>query len=270
VPAEAAASQAGVAPEAATSQAGVAAESGASAAAPASRPTLLGPGEQPPPVYRTRLPPSRILTYEVHNGFLRGTGELRWRGETDRYRLELEARVAGLTLLRQSSEGGIDAAGLAPVRFLDRRARRSAQAANFRRDLGTITFSGPATEWPLLPGSQDRLSLFILLAAIAAGEPELRSEGARIVMVVAGARGDAAVWSFRCAGLESIDTGAGRVRALKFVRDARSEHDTSAEIWLDPELHYLPAHATLRNSAGAAEIDLLLQGIGPASTPSTP
>ena len=44
----------------------------------------------------------------------------------------------------QSSDGNLDGNGLAPVRFLDRRARRSAQAANFRRDVGTVTFSGLA------------------------------------------------------------------------------------------------------------------------------
>jgi hypothetical protein len=34
-------------------------------------------------------------------------------------------------------------------------------------------------------------------------------------------------------------------------------------MWLDPEHHFLPAHATLRNAAGASEYDLLLQGIDP-------
>jgi hypothetical protein len=150
---------------------------------------------------------------------------------------------------------------LAPVRFLDQRARRSRQAANFRRDVGKITFSGPATEWPLLPGSQDRLSFFLQLAGIVAGEPELRAEGAQIAMVVAGARGDAAVWTFRCLGLETIQTAAGATEALKFVRDGRSAYDTRAEVWLDPARHYLPAHATLRNSAGSSEYDLLLEGV---------
>ncbi len=237
------------------------AERPALSAGRASASALLLPGEEPPPTYRTRLPPALTLRYQVRSGFLRGSGELRWRPQGERYSLGLEADLAGLTLLRQSSEGEIDGHGLAPARFVDQRARRSRQAANFRRDAGTITFSGPATEWPLLPGSQDRLSFFIQLAAIAAAEPELRSEGARIQMVVAGARGDAAVWTFRCLGPEAIETGVGPVQALKFVRDARSMYDTRAEVWLDPARHYLPAHATLRNSAGTSEYDLLLDGI---------
>jgi hypothetical protein len=53
------------------------------------------------------------------------------------------------------------------------------------------------------------------------------------------------------------------VRAIKLVRDARSAYDTSAEIWLDPERSYLPAHATQRNGSGASEYDLLLERIDP-------
>jgi hypothetical protein len=232
-------------------------------AASAGAPTLPGADEEPPPVYRTALPPPATLRYQVRRGFLRGEGEIRWRPEGDRYRLVLEARIAGVTLLLQTSEGALDATGLAPVRFLDQRARRSAQAANFGRDAGRITFSGSSAEWPLLPGSQDRLSWMIQLAAIAAAQPGLLAEGGRISMAVAGARGDASVWTLRSAGSEAIETAAGTVHAVKLVREGRSAYDTSAEIWLDPERSYFPAHATLRNSGGASEYDLLLERIEP-------
>ena len=82
-------------------------------------------------------------------------------------------------------------------------------------------------------------------------------------MVVVGARGDASVWTLRYAGRETIETVAGRVNAVKLVREGRSAYDTSAEIWLDPERSYLPAHATLRNSGDASEYDLLLERIEP-------
>jgi hypothetical protein len=199
----------------------------------------------------------------VSRGVLRGTGTIRWQASGDRYRLALEAQVAGIALLRQTSEGGIDADGLAPIRFVDQRARRSAVAANFRRDDGRITFSGSAVEWPLLPGSQDRLSWMIQLAGIAAAEPELLVDGGRIAMVVVGARGDAGVWTLRYAGRETIEAASGTVHAVKLVREGRSAYDTSAEIWLDPERSYLPVHATLRNSTGASEYDLLLERIDP-------
>jgi hypothetical protein len=233
-------------------------------AASAAAPSFLAAGELPPPTYRTRLAPAATLRYQVRRGFLRGTGEIRWRPLGDSYQLVLEARIAGLTLLVQTSEGGIDATGLAPVRFVDQRARRAAQAANFRRDAGTITFSGPGVEWPLLAGSQDRLSWMVQLAGIAAAEPELLVEGGRITMVVVGARGEASVWTLRSAGVESVETAVGMVRAVKLVREGKSAYDSGAEIWLDPERDFLPAHATLRNSAGGSEYDLLLERVEPA------
>ncbi|MEO7057230.1 MAG: DUF3108 domain-containing protein [Caldimonas sp.] len=225
---------------------------------------LLAAGEQPPPVYRTQLPAPATLRYQVRSGFFRGTGEIRWRHDGDGYSLALEARIAGLTLLKLTSEGHIDAAGLAPVRFLDQRARRAPQAANFQREAGTITFSGPKTAWPLLAGTQDQLSWMIQLAAIAAAEPERLVEGGRITMVVVGARGDARVWTLRYAGLETVETAAGPVPAVKLVRDG-SAYDRGYEVWLDPAHSYLPAHVTQRNAAGGSELDLLLQSIEPAS-----
>ena len=227
--------------------------------------SLLTEGEQPPPVYRTRLPPSGTLRYQVRRGFLRGTGEIRWQSSDAGYRLVLEARIAGLLLLVQTSEGAIDANGLAPRRFLDQRARRLPQAANFRRDIDRITFSGPGVEWPLLPGSQDRLSWMIQLAGIAAAQPALLAEGGRISMVVIGARGEASVWTLRCEGHEDVETASGTVHAVKLVRQGHSLYDSNAEIWLDPARDFLPAHATLRNSAGAAEYDLLLERVEPPS-----
>ena len=175
--------------------------------------------------------------------------------------MRLEARLGAIVLLVQSSEGAIGAAGLAPRRFVDQRVRRAAQAANFDAASGRITFSGPQTTYPLYAGTQDRLSLFVQLAGIAAADPSRLVDGATFPMVVAGARGDAAVWNLRVAGREAVETASGVVQAVKFVREARSPSDTGAEIWLDPDRHYLPAHATLRNAAGVSEYDLLLEGV---------
>ena len=232
----------------------IAAPAGAAASAPAS----AGRRRCSPPAISRRpstAPSCRrrsTLHYEVRRGFLRGTGEIRWQPSGDAYRLVLEARIAGLTLLMQTSEGGIDANGLAPVRFLDQRARRSAQAANFRRDDGKVTFSGTGVEWPLLAGSQDRLSWMIQLAGIAAAEPRAArrrrpDHDGRRRRARRRRRLDPALRRPR----ERSRPSGATVHAVKLVREARSAYDTSAEIWLDPERSYLPAHATLRNSAGA-------------------
>lgn len=235
----------------------------ASAVASAASATFLAAGEQPPPTYRTVLPPPVTLRYEVRRGFFRGSGEIRWQPAGDRYELHLDARVAGITLLSQTSQGAIGAIGIEPARFLDQRARRATQAANFKRDSATITFSGPATEWPLLAGTQDRLSWMMQLVGIVAADPERATDGATISMVLVGARGEAAVRTLRYAGRDNAETAFGSVPALKFVVAGRSAYDTGYEIWLDPARGFLPVHATARNGAGESEFDLLLERTEP-------
>lgn len=230
---------------------------------PAASQPLLPAGERP--VYRTRLPPPATLRYQVRSGFLRGTGEIRWRREGEGYGIVLEARIAGLTLLKWSSDGRIDEAGLAPTRFLDQRARRAPQAANFQRESGKVTFSGPPAEWPLYAGMQDELSWMIQLAGIAAAEPALLVDSGRITLVVVGARGEARVWNVRYAGRENVETASATIHAVKFVRDRDGPYDRSYEIWLDPANGYLPAHVTRRNADGSSDFDILLDRIDPAS-----
>ena len=223
---------------------------------------LLAAGERPPPTYRTLLPAPAILRYELRRGILRGTGEIRWRPAGDRYALQFEARLAGLTLLAQSSQGELGAHGLAPVRFVDQRARKAARAVNFSRDSNTISFSGSSAQWPLFAGSQDRLSWMIQLGGIVAADPALASSG-RISMVLVSARGEASVRNARFAGRENAETATGSVPTLKFVIDGHSAYDGSFEIWLDPARGYLPARAVSRGASGDAEFELLLQRADP-------
>ena len=236
---------------------------------PATRPaapTVDAPapaGDEAIPHYRTRMPPAITLRYEMHRGILRGIGDLSWRPQGDHYELRFEGRVAGLAVLTQVSAGGFDAAGVAPERFTDQRLRRSATAANFQRAAGKITFSGPATEFVLRDGAQDRLSWMVQLAAIVAAEPHLSTPGAKVVMYVVGSHGDADVWSFRCIGPEAVETGAGTVDAIKFVREPREAYDTTVQVWLDPHRHDLPARATQKSGPNDEGFDLRLQEVIP-------
>lgn len=225
-------------------------------------PTFLAAGEAAPPTYRTLLPGPVTLRYELRRGVFRGDGEIRWRPAGRSYALQFEARLAGLTLLSQSSQGELDANGLAPVRFVDQRARKAARAVNFSRDTGTISFSGSTARWPLLAGSQDRLSWMIQLGGIVAANPALAGSG-RIAMVLVSSRGEAAVRTARFAGKENAETATGKVAALKFVVDGHSAYDDSFEIWLDPVRGYLPARAVSRSHTGEAEFELLLQRADP-------
>lgn len=235
----------------------------ASAAAEASAAALDSPPlrqpERPVPVYKTRIPPLTTIEYEIRRGGLSGTGELSWRPASGHYEARLAASIAGFTLLTQISQGGFDAAGLAPTRFTDQRVRKAARAANFQRDAGKITFSGPRDEYALAAGSQDRLSWMIQLPAVIAGEPKRAASGGEVVLYIAGARGDVDLWDLRSSGIETIETPSGALQTVKFTRTPRTARDTLAEVWLDPKRHYLPVRARLTQSDSDGALDLVLR-----------
>ena len=96
------------------------------------------------------------------------------------------------------------------------------------------------------------------LAAIVAAEPQLATPGAKVVMQVTGARGDAGVWVFRCLGLESVDTRAGALDALTFVREPREAYDSTVQVWLDPARQHLPVRATQKTGGSDEGLELRL------------
>ncbi|HET9644316.1 MAG TPA: DUF3108 domain-containing protein [Burkholderiaceae bacterium] len=208
------------------------------------------------PIYPTHLPPSLSWRYGVTRGSAQGQADLVWRRDGDRYEAGLQVDGAAGPL-QWHSHGEIDTAGVAPVRFVDQRARRAAQAANFRRGQGRITYSGSAAELPLMPGSQDRLSWLLQLAGIAQAQPQRWNLGERIVLHVSGARADADAWSFEVAGREALELPAGKVEALKLVREPGRPYDIRAEVWLDPERHHMPVRVRMTN--GQARFEMILQ-----------
>ncbi len=129
------------------------------------------------PIYRTVLPPAFAFGYDLRRGSSSGSGELKWRPQGERYESRFVGASEGVPLLAWESVGGFDAAGLAPARYTDRRRGRGAQAANFRRDAGKVTFSGPAVEHALPPGAQDRLSWMLQSRGHRGGRAGTRRAG---------------------------------------------------------------------------------------------
>jgi len=207
------------------------------------------------PVYATRLPVAGRWRYQLQRGLASGEADLSWIPSADgRYEVRLEGRIAGMTVLDWVSQGAVDAHGLAPERFSIRRRGRDQQAANFQRDAGKITFSGPTHELPLLPGVQDRLGWLLQLGAVIDAAPDRFGRGSRVVLMVVGARGGAEVWAFSVEGADPLE---GRP-ALKLVREARRPRDTRVDIWLDPARSHLPMRALLTQPEGGPPLELKL------------
>jgi len=215
------------------------------------------------PVYRTVLPPAFAFAYELRRGASSGSGELSWQPQGEHYRARFAAMSGGAPLLAWDSTGGFDDAGIAPARYTDRRRDRGTQAANFRRELGKVTYSGPAVEHALPPGAQDRLSWMLQLAAIAAAEPALVGPGGRVSFLVVGARGDADVWTFLHRGEETLALAEGSTATVRLLREPGRAFDTRAEVWLAPARHYLPVRARLSNASESEALLLVLREVLP-------
>lgn len=235
----------------------------ASASEGVAEPPRIGPALPPAPAYRTRIPPPARIVYRLSRGLIVGTGELDWRPQAGGYQLRLDGKLPLIgTLITQTSRGRFDAAGLAPERHTDKRLRRGEQAASFQRPLGLVTFSGGAAALPIAPGLQDRLSVMLQLAAVAAAGPQPPPAGQELQIAVAGARGDSALWALRYEGVQPVETPDGPVRAWHYLRQPALPHDTRAEFWLDPARHFLPVRVRLTDGSGDP-LELLLESTSP-------
>jgi Protein of unknown function (DUF3108) len=204
------------------------------------------PGAERVPVFATQLPPSFTLQYRLQRGLISAGAELRWQQGDGAYTLALQTRAFGAKSLAWTSQGAVDAYGLAPVRFAEVRRGREQRAVNFQRDKGLVSFSGPQLQYPIVPGMQDRVSWMVQLAAIVAANPPLALPGAQVPMMVVGTRGDAEVWTFTVIDVTALDMPGGVVsNAVHFRREPRRAYDAQTDVWLDPARHHLPVRARL-------------------------
>lgn len=214
--------------------------------------------------YATRLPGPAGLEFELRYGFLSGSGRLDWQPPKDgRYRAQLVGSALGMTLLSWVSEGGVDAAGLAPRRFAERRLKRAEETVEFERTTGRIRYlKQPPVEWPLPVGAQDRLSWMLQLPAILEANPALRRPGSEITLPVTGSRGGAVPWTFVVQGREPLTLIDGRVAdALHLRRAPRPGSEVSGEAWLDPAREHLPVRVRLSSADGGNALELRLRGM---------
>jgi hypothetical protein len=213
------------------------------------------------PVYPVRLPPPARLAYTLRSGMLRGSGQLHWAPAGDGYRLTLEGTVFGMSVLSWTSEGRLDASGLVPRRFTDKRLNRDPRIANFDHDRRRITYAGRSDERPLFEGAQDRLSWMVQLPAILLADASLQAVGRRVALYVSGARADAGVWAFEAQGREALDLPGARVPdALHLIRVSRKDGDNQADAWLDPARGLLPVRARFSDGDGGDVTDFVLSG----------
>ena len=249
-------------------------EPGPVAAAPPLPPLVTGP--ESPPVAKApevspataeqrtlsvKVPPPIRLSYavtaEVKHLNYQANGEMSWTHDGSQYEAQASVKMFLIGGRSQTSRGRITSAGLAPTRFGDK--VRNEQAAHFDAEQGKVTFSANTPDAVLLPGMQDRLSVFMQLASLVAADPTQFGPGTRITVPTVGPR-DAETWVFVVDGPEELALAQGPLPTLKFTRAPRTEFDTRVELWLAPGIHYLPARIRITQSQGDF-VDQQLTGV---------
>jgi hypothetical protein len=191
------------------------------------------------------VPPSADLSYKIDarkKGIsLGGEAQVSWRVSNGAYSASSTARATFLgKILDNRTEGAIDAFGLAPSVFHEKRFRKDATTATFDRAARIITFNDGKMNYPLLGGEQDRASAQWQLAAVARAAPDKFVPGSEWKFFVAGRR-DAEVWTFRVQARENIMTGMGSMATVHFVKvPAPESTGQHIDLWLAPGHEWYP------------------------------
>ncbi|VXB62833.1 DUF3108 domain-containing protein [Massilia sp. 9I] len=220
----------------------------------------LGPaGAQDSPAAVKRafeLPPSADLHYELQarqRGFgLKGEAIVTWRAGDGKYSVNADSKVAVLgTITEDRSSGAVDAYGLAPAEFVEKRIRKDPTTATFDREAKALRFSESKQVYPLKGGEQDRASITWQLAAVARGAGEKFKPGSEWPFFVAGRR-DAETWVFKVVKREKVRTGLGEVDAILVSRQPLADKkDQTLDVWLAPQHEWYPVK--LRYADGEKE-----------------
>ena len=218
--------------------------------------TAEGTGSPQPPA--VRIPAPVRLGFDVAGqakGFqYSARAELLWQHDGQQYQARQEISELFLGSRAQTSVGEITPLGLQPRRFGDR--SRSEQAAHFDFAQGRVTFSANTPPATVAPGAQDRLSVFLQLGALLSAAPERFAVGTRISIPTVSARA-ADTWTFTVEGEETLELPIGTVQAVQLQRLPRRDYDQKAQVWLAPELGYLPVRIRITQTSGDfAELSL--------------
>lgn len=217
---------------------------------------LQGAFAQPAPArYKVNLPPSAELAYTINakqRGIaVDGDATVRWTHGGNKFTITSEARAMIIgKILDSRSEGSVDAHGLVPQSFTEKRFRKGTVTTSFDRDARLIRFSKSQETHPIMGGEQDRISAIWQLVSIARGAQARIKPGVEWRFVVAG-QSDAESWTFKVVKQEKIATQAGEMNTVHISRAARpGSRDQQLDIWLAPSMEWYPVRLRFSDDNG--------------------
>ncbi|MGN6318884.1 DUF3108 domain-containing protein [Trinickia sp.] len=209
---------------------------------------------------RFSVPPSGNLHYNTfYNGVENAPGTIRWTSDGGRYEMVVSVPLPFLGTFSYESSGRIDAFGLAPERYVEKRGRRPEEVTTFDRAAKRIGFTRTSTTLALPEGAQDRFSMVMQLASLVRGDPETYKAGVTRAFYVAD-DDSGELWPIETIGDESIRTPEGFLAARHFMRLPRHDGDRRRiDVWLAPSLGWLPARI-VQTEPNGTQIELLWRG----------
>ncbi len=218
------------------------------------------------------LPPSGEQRFRVYYGDMSRdvvVAEIDYRLQNggDTYEVDTRGKAVGVVamfysgVLIQTSVGRVSGQGLLPERYGERRGKRPERVIRFDHGRRKMIGLGTPAEVDLVPGTQDRLSIFYQVGLLARSKPELFQRGQRFTMPLASMKEIDKV-SFLVAGEEAVETGRGRVPAVRLtVRNEADPDDPIIDVWLGTGLSMLPVRIRVSEDDGKV-IDQVLDPRG--------
>ncbi|MGH8809016.1 MAG: DUF3108 domain-containing protein [Noviherbaspirillum sp.] len=207
------------------------------------------------PRQKINLPPSAELTYTIkarQKGIpVEGDAVMRWSAGGNKFFAANEARAMLIgKIIDARSEGVIDAYGLAPSSFTEKRFRKDPTITSFDRSAKTIHFTASDESYPIKGGEQDQNSVIWQLIAMARATPARFKPGSSWNLFVAGQR-HAEEWTFKVVTQEKISTPLGELNTLHISKlPPPDSQDRQVDIWLAPSLDWYPARLRYSDSNG--------------------
>jgi hypothetical protein len=206
------------------------------------------------------VPPSAELQYDTfYNGVHNQPGTIHWKSDAQGYDMIVSVPLPFVGPFVYSSHGRIDAFGLAPDQYSEKRGRRAEDIAIFNRTDKKIGFTRTAATLPLPDGAQDRFSMVMQLASLVRGDPSAYKPGVtRQFFVVDNNSGEN--WPVETIGDETIRTTEGYLETRHFKRLPRHDGDMRRiDVWLAPSLGWVPARI-LQTEPNGTQFELVWRG----------
>jgi hypothetical protein len=250
-----AASDAAASASAAASSANTKADANSTASAP-----TAASSPQASPGVKFSVPPSGELQYDTfYNGVRNQPGTIHWTSNAQSYEMVVSVPLPFVGTFVYSSHGRIDAFGLAPDQYVEKRGRRPEDVAIFNRTDKKIAFTRTPATLPLPDGAQDRFSMVMQLASLVRGDPAAYKPGVtRQFFVVDNDSGEN--WPVETIGDETIRTEQGYLDTRHFKRLPRHDGDLRRiDVWLAPSLGWLPARI-MQTEPNGTQFELVWRG----------